>query len=95
MRLMTPPFPAASRPSNHDNLLFVVDDPVLQPDEFGLQRQERSEVFHARDRGRMGRAIDPANFLRQRRYGKLEFVVLVDRVGQFCFEPVDLFVLAC
>ncbi|TWA42652.1 hypothetical protein FB009_103281 [Sinorhizobium medicae] len=43
----------------------------------------------------MGLAVDLANFLRQRGFGKLEFVVLVDRVGQFRFEPVELFVLAC
>jgi hypothetical protein len=49
MRLITPPLPALSRPSNSTTILAPVLHPVLQLDQLPLQPQQLAEIDAAVD----------------------------------------------
>jgi hypothetical protein len=62
MRLMTPPLPAASRPlEQHDQFKLLVNDPILQFDQFTLQSQQFAEVGATVERFRRHPRRDPAH----------------------------------
>ncbi|MNT79080.1 hypothetical protein D3C72_2183820 [compost metagenome] len=65
-----------------------MDHPVLKLDQLRLQLQQRAEVIDARDRWRVALAVDLADLFRQRRFGKLEFVIFVERIGEFRLQPI-------
>ena len=84
MRLMTPPLPAASRPSKITTTLsFWCDDPVLQLDELALQPEQLLEVEGPVDAGRLG----PLRELRR----QILQTIVIDLHLQLFIEAVDEF----
>ena len=92
-RLITPPLPAASRPSNSTTTLsFLVDHPVLQLDQLALQPQQLREIAVAVDaRAGVGREHLVGHAFRQAEKQivvDLELELLVDAVDHFVVEQV-------
>ena len=88
MRLITPPFPAEFAAFEHyDNLRLGMRNPVLQFDQFRLELQQLAQIHRTVHRGRMGLFVYAPQFHRQRRLGKFKFVVFIECVCQFGFQP--------
>ena len=89
MRLITPPLPAASRPSNTTtSLSFLGDDPVLQLDQLALQAQELGEVEPARERVLLGELVSFREQVVEIAVLELELEVLVETVLNLSVDAV-------
>ena len=76
-----------------DDLLAVVDDPVLEADELGLEAQELAEVDPPVELVGMALAVDAGDLAREHRVVDLDLGLLVEAVEQLGLEPVHRLVV--
>ena len=89
MRLITPPLPAASRPSNSTTTLsFWCDHPVLQLDQLALQPEQLAEIALAVDVSCCGVSVDARRQPRQPVVVELQLELLVEAVLELGLDAV-------
>ena len=82
-------FAGTVTPLEHDHQLFLaIGDPVLEPDQLGLNGEQGSKILPAWE-GRRAHSVEKvAKLLCDGRLGQLQLKLLIKRIGQFSFQPV-------